>query len=638
VFVVKVFNKIVVIITILGLIAYNNFHASDAASSSQPAAAAVAPASSASSAAPQRGVKRQRDESQETAKNIFLAHRAALLGKVQVIKNELKRLVTLSNNKFVRNFIETLRDDANTLSISNSEELVEKLNDITRKLDQIKAMAGITESDSNAIDEVQKKIKSLRGSYKKSINLSALQKPNEELDLNETEIFTQDSFIDLITAQQKKNLPFLLARVEYPGGAYYYDAHSLNKYIFNQYPLYPNRGKWNIKGQKIEHKIQNEEGDWGIQQAKDILNKTPLMVDSIHYFTISSLKDPEFTHVGSFNDLITQKDMQEKFYENAGLAQSKAEFLLDLLPDEYISSFALSKNNQLLGELSGGSSYDPQALSAAVYDISQRQPTLFRTLKYDINKPTSIALAEDNSLAVVGYEKGLIALFDLRKNELALKPIQTFSDTSGYSIDSLVLSSDNNFLITSSFGDVIIWGMNNSVITNLDHQILEYAHVPQIVLHNGFIYTGSSHGKVDLWSLTGSHIRQIIKPADEDEEELYSLYSIAVSSSARYIVVGYIENQMGDYGMAKIVYGPDVKILYHDGGVTSVAISTDEKYAITGSRDKTAVIWNLRTGKKLLTIDNGAKVTSVAISADNKQIFVGTEQGLKIWKISIAPK
>ena len=53
----------------------------------------------------------------------------------------------------------------------------------------------------------------------------------------------------------------------------------------------------------------------------------------------------------------------------------------------------------------------------------------------------------------------------------------------------------------------------------------------------------------------------------------------------------------------------------HSNGVNSVAISTDNKFMVSGSCDTTIKIWNLESGQeiKALTGHNDA-VTSVAIS------------------------
>ncbi|MDR3646826.1 MAG: hypothetical protein P4L22_04785 [Candidatus Babeliales bacterium] len=271
--------------------------------------------------------RKERDEEQKPATNIFLVNRALLIGKVQVIKNELKKLAYMSNNKFIRNFLGTLIEDAEKFGVSNNEELFEQLNVIVNKLNEIKSIRGITENDISKINEVQEKINSVQAIYIKNIDLSHFRKKDEEeqkmqdeenhlketLNLSDSEAFTQESFIDLITRQQKKNLPYVLARVETMYGIHYFDAHSLNNYMFDKYPIYPAQGKWGIRDNFVLHKKGN---DQGFMIVEDILNRSPLIIDKINYFTINSLKDSEFKYLSSFNELITDKKIQKYFYYN----------------------------------------------------------------------------------------------------------------------------------------------------------------------------------------------------------------------------------------------------------------------------------------------------------------------------------
>src|SRR5579863_4579034 len=53
----------------------------------------------------------------------------------------------------------------------------------------------------------------------------------------------------------------------------------------------------------------------------------------------------------------------------------------------------------------------------------------------------------------------------------------------------------------------------------------------------------------------------------------------------------------------------------HDGGVTAVAFSPDGKSALSGSQDKTVILWEIETGKLLRRMKGHTLwVTSVAFS------------------------
>jgi len=78
----------------------------------------------------------------------------------------------------------------------------------------------------------------------------------------------------------------------------------------------------------------------------------------------------------------------------------------------------------------------------------------------------------------------------------------------------------------------------------------------------------------------------------------------------------------------------------HAGHVTSVALSADGKRALTGSVDKTAVLWDGPSGKKLQTFHGHTDaVRSVALSGDSKHVLTGSWDGTAIlWEAANAKK
>jgi WD40 repeat protein len=73
----------------------------------------------------------------------------------------------------------------------------------------------------------------------------------------------------------------------------------------------------------------------------------------------------------------------------------------------------------------------------------------------------------------------------------------------------------------------------------------------------------------------------------------------------------------------------------HKDAINAVATSINNKYIVTGSSDKTAIIWDNQTGKKLRElIGHEWKVMSVAISMDSKYVLTGSTDGtVKLWDL-----
>lgn len=85
----------------------------------------------------------------------------------------------------------------------------------------------------------------------------------------------------------------------------------------------------------------------------------------------------------------------------------------------------------------------------------------------------------------------------------------------------------------------------------------------------------------------------------------------------------------------------------HDWKVTDLAISVDSRYLVTGSTDGSAKLWDLSDGKEVRSFEgNGSNVRSVAFSRNAKYVFIALhttedeeneEYGVGVWKSGIEP-
>jgi WD40 repeat protein len=84
-----------------------------------------------------------------------------------------------------------------------------------------------------------------------------------------------------------------------------------------------------------------------------------------------------------------------------------------------------------------------------------------------------------------------------------------------------------------------------------------------------------------------------------------------------------------------VTTGEQIKPLSHAGSILCLAVSADGKRLISGSRDRTAVVWNLTTYEKVATLaGHPGSVSSVAISNDGSRALTGTEDALRLWDAS----
>jgi WD40 repeat protein len=109
--------------------------------------------------------------------------------------------------------------------------------------------------------------------------------------------------------------------------------------------------------------------------------------------------------------------------------------------------------------------------------------------------------------------------------------------------------------------------------------------------------------------------------------------SVSLSSDSRYVISGSWDKTLK---LWNVETGKLLRIFEgHDDSVESVSLSVDRKYTISGSRDKTLKLWEVETGKCLRTFEgHSGGITSVSLSLDGKYVVSGSgDKTLKLWDV-----
>ncbi|MEL6811462.1 MAG: NACHT and WD repeat domain-containing protein [Bacteroidota bacterium] len=135
----------------------------------------------------------------------------------------------------------------------------------------------------------------------------------------------------------------------------------------------------------------------------------------------------------------------------------------------------------------------------------------------------------------------------------------------------------------------------------------------------------------------GSYINSVITSLVVDEENRFLVAGNRVNS----VEVWSLENLELDIGRSVPEIQelaedaePIFRLIGHNDDITSMSISDDGKYLISGSKDGIAIIWNLENGKKVSTLRSGSKepITYVGFYETDSVFITANDRGFWFWK------
>jgi WD40 repeat protein len=142
----------------------------------------------------------------------------------------------------------------------------------------------------------------------------------------------------------------------------------------------------------------------------------------------------------------------------------------------------------------------------------------------------------------------------------------------------------------------------------------------------------SKNGPLKVWDVeTGRYLRTINEETD----------SVVVSFDGRRVVSAWIHvSFLGRFGFGlrvrSLKTGRKLRtIAGHSRPIEAVALSRDERQAISASKDRTLKVWDLKKGGELRTlIGHAHPVASVAMSGDGRRAVSASYDGnLKAWDL-----
>jgi WD40 repeat protein len=258
--------------------------------------------------------------------------------------------------------------------------------------------------------------------------------------------------------------------------------------------------------------------------------------------------------------------------------------------------------------------------TAIIWDSSRSKP--LHVLTGHTDWVNSVALSAAGRRGLTGSLDKTVIVWDITSG----KKLYTFTGHSDI-VHSVALSADGNqALTTSGHKTAILWNSSSGkeLHTFKGNTSTLSADGKRALIGSGLV--GADNATAILWDcVSGKDLHSL-------QLQTSGITSVALSIDGKFALTG------SAYDKTAILWDCiSGKELHTFAGrmswLSSVALSANGKYALTGFEDNTAILWDSLTGKRIYILKgHAARVNSVALSADGKVAATGSADGTtRLW-------
>lgn len=259
----------------------------------------------------------------------------------------------------------------------------------------------------------------------------------------------------------------------------------------------------------------------------------------------------------------------------------------------------------------------------------------------------SVCFSPDGKFLATGAEDKLIRIWDIERQEVV-----TVLEGHEQDIYSLAYFPRGDKLVSGS-GDrtVRVWDLNTgkcSLTLTLEDGVTTVAVSP---IDGKYIAAGSLDHSVRVWdSQTGFLIERLDSENEHGNGHRDSVYSVAFTRNGNGIVSGSLDKTVKLWDLQNINKSVDNKksgtclatYIGHKDFVLSVTTTKNDKYILSGSKDRGVIFWDTETTDPLLMLQ-GHKNSVISVSVASNSVFdedtyvFATGSGdckARIWKLT----
>jgi WD40 repeat protein len=333
------------------------------------------------------------------------------------------------------------------------------------------------------------------------------------------------------------------------------------------------------------------------------------------------------------DDILTQKKRVE---ELARLADERARISevrelvaesvenLNLYPD---LSLLLAVHAAPLARLSGKHIVN-EALDALNRAVNAPHAQL--TLLGHSDGLVDVAYSGDGRYVATTSQDKTAKLWDVQTGE----PVQTFMGHKDV-VSSVALNNDGTYIATGSWdGTVKLWnsrtGMEEKTFPQMGH-LEEGIFSVFFAKNETFLVALLGSGTIKIWN-TELGQEEFSASSFPWYRESYLITEMTCTPELGAIAVAYNDNAIRVF----FPNAPFTELVGHSDRISSLAFNRSATQLVSGSEDRTAIVWDIAKGSKLQTIRGHSNTVSRAkFSHDGDHLVTSSTDGsVKVWNVS----
>jgi len=286
-------------------------------------------------------------------------------------------------------------------------------------------------------------------------------------------------------------------------------------------------------------------------------------------------------------------------------------------------------------------SYEAQDIihRAGLRGTRTRLRSVFYRHTFRVDGLSSVALSADGVLALSGSDDWTLRLWDLRSGEC----LRTFVGHK-YTVNSVALSGDGRWALSGSEDNTLrLWDLSSGECLRTFVGHTDSVNSVTLSADGHWALSGSGDNTLRLWDVSCGKCLRVF--GGQIEGRLHSgVHSVALSADGCWALSGsgyFLLHRPGinsdnTLRLWELSSGKCLRTFVgHTDSVTSVALSVDGRWALSGSEDNTLRLWDVSSGECLRTLmGHTSGVNSVAMSVDGHWALSGSYQkNLRCWDV-----